>query len=65
MTVPPSYRQLAERSLGQAAAAANEFPTGPVNAAEMQARAAAAQAVATIAAVQALLDIAEAIRETR
>ena len=49
MTTPPSYRKLAERTLGQAADSANLIPNqGRVNADEVAARSAAVQALATI-----------------
>lgn len=64
MTTPPSYRQLAERSLSQAAGALNQIPQGRVIAAEVQSRAATAQALGTVAVAQALLDLADAVRET-
>lgn len=62
MTVP--YRTIAERTLGQAAAKLNEFPTGQVQTAEITARSAQAQAIATVAVAQALLEIGDVLRAT-
>lgn len=63
MAAAPSYRELAARTLGQAAQDLNAMPQGHVASAEIQARAAKAQAIATIAAVQALLEIGDVLRE--
>lgn len=59
----PSYRELASRTLDQAAEDLNAIPQGHVASAEIQARAAKAQAIATIAAVQALLEIGDVLRQ--
>ncbi|MER7053473.1 hypothetical protein [Streptomyces sp. NPDC000351] len=60
----PSYRELAQRTLGQAAAAdLNAMPQGQVASAEITARAAKAQAIATIAVAQALLEIGDVLRD--
>lgn len=59
----PSYRELASRTLGQAAEDLNAIPQGHVASAEIQARAAKAQAIATVAAVQALLEIGDVLRQ--
>jgi len=59
----PSYRELAERTLGQAATELNNLPTGRVPTDIVMANAAKAQATATIAAVQALLEIGDVLRE--
>lgn len=61
MTVP-SYRELASSTLAQAAAELNQIPNGRVNSAEIEARSAKAQAIATISAVQALLEIGDVLR---
>lgn len=55
----------ARKNLSEAAARLNAVPKGMVNTQEMIARCSQAQAVATVAVVQALLDLAEAVRETR
>jgi hypothetical protein len=57
------YRELAGRTLSQAAQDLNAMPQGNVASAEIQARAAKAQAIATVAAVQALLEIGDVLRE--
>ncbi|MGV4890399.1 hypothetical protein ACSR0Z_28045 [Streptomyces viridosporus] len=57
------YRELSQRALGQAASELNAMPQGQVVAAEIQARAAKAQAIATIAVAQALLEIGDVLRE--
>lgn len=59
----PSYRELAERTLGEAAKHVNAMPSGNVASAEMQARAAHVQAIAAIAVAQALLEIGDVLRE--
>ncbi|WP_394436282.1 hypothetical protein [Streptomyces sp. SGAir0957] len=59
----PSYRELAGRTLGQAAEHLNAMPSGHVASAEIQARAAHVQAIAAIATVQALLEIGDILRE--
>lgn len=63
MAAIPSYRELASRTLGQAADDLNAMPQGQVASAEIQARAAKAQAIATIAVAQALLEIGDILRE--
>lgn len=63
MAAVPSYRELAQRTLGQAADDLNAMPRGRVNTAEMQARATQAQAIAAMAAAQALLEIGDVLRE--
>jgi hypothetical protein len=62
MSTPPSYRQLAERTLDRAAEALNQMPQGQVRAEEIAARAGQAQAIATVAVVQALLEIGDVLR---
>ncbi|GHC38146.1 hypothetical protein GCM10010348_76820 [Streptomyces anthocyanicus] len=64
MASVPSYRELAQRTLGQAAQDLNAMPHGQVASAEITARAAKAQAIATVAVAQALLDIGDVLRET-
>ncbi|MGW2550727.1 hypothetical protein [Streptomyces sp. NPDC001635] len=59
----PTYRDLAARSLDQAAQDVNEMPRGIVSAVEIQSRAAKAQAIATIAVAQALLEIGDVLRQ--
>lgn len=63
MAPVPTYRELAQRTLGHAASELNAIPSGRVNTAEVQARAAQAQAIATVAAAQALLEIGDVLRE--
>ncbi|MGW3427932.1 hypothetical protein ACWDHW_08245 [Streptomyces melanosporofaciens] len=63
MAAVPTYRELAQRTLGQAASELNAIPKGQVNAAEVQARAAQAQAIATVAIAQTLLEIGDVLRE--
>lgn len=62
MTVP-RYRELAEKNLGAAARQLNAIPTGDVRADEFVARSAQAQASATVAVAQALLEIGDVLRE--
>lgn len=62
MTVP-SNRELASKTLGQAAAELNQMPQGRVQTAEIEARAAKAAAIATISVAQALLEIGDVLRE--
>ncbi|MGW5173125.1 hypothetical protein ACWERY_02005 [Streptomyces sp. NPDC004082] len=62
MTGVPSYRQLAEKTLGQAAAELNGLPAGRIPTDTVIANAAKTQATAAIAAVQALLEIGDALR---
>ena len=59
----PSYRTLAERTLDQVAREIDGMPQGTVSAAEIQARAAKAQALATVSVVQALLEIGDVLRQ--
>lgn len=59
----PTYKQLAERSISQAADQLNSVPKGEVRTDVMAAHAAMAQALASIAAAQALLDIGDLIRK--
>ncbi|WP_328336745.1 hypothetical protein [Streptomyces violaceus] len=59
----PSYRRLAEQTLDQVARNLNAMPQGNVATAEIEARAAAAQAIATVAVAQALLEIGDVLRE--
>jgi hypothetical protein len=63
MAAVPSYRELAQRTLDQTAQELNAMPQGTVSAHEIQARAAKAQAYALVAAVQALLEIGDVLRE--
>lgn len=56
-------RELAGRTLGQAAEDLNAIPEGRVASAEIQARATKAQAIAIIATAQALLEIGDILRE--
>lgn len=63
MAPSPSYRELASRTLQQAAQDLNAIPQGQVASAEIQARAAKAQAIAAVAAVQALLEIGDVLRQ--
>ena len=63
MVATPSYRELASRTLGQAAQDLNAMPQGHVSSAEIQSRAAKAQAIATVAIAQALLEIGDVLRE--
>jgi hypothetical protein len=63
MSTPPSYRQISERTLGQAANGINEIPDGQVRTDAMLAHAAKAQAVAAIAIAQALLYIGDTLRD--
>lgn len=60
----PRYRQLAEKTLAQAAAELNGLPSGRVPTDIVMANAAKAQATATVAAVQALLEIGDVLRES-
>lgn len=62
MVAVPSYRELAQRTLGQAASELNAMPQGNVASVEIQARAAKAQAIATVAVAQALLEIGDVLR---
>ena len=59
MSVPPSYRTLAERSLDTVAAELRAIPNGQVRTDVMMAHAAQAQAIATVAVAQALLHIGD------
>lgn len=56
------YRQLSRQSLQQAADRLNAIPQGPVNIAELQAHATVAQAIASIAIGQALIEIGDVLR---
>lgn len=59
------YRQLARQSLQQAADRLNAIPQGRIATAELQAHAVCAQAIATIATAQALIEIGDALRSLR
>lgn len=63
MAAVPSHRELAGRTLGQAAEHLNGIPNGNVASAEITARATHAQAVATVAIAQTLLEIGDILRE--
>jgi hypothetical protein len=63
MASVPSYRELAHRSLGQAASELNAIPQGNVATDIVMAISAKGQAIATIAAAQALLEIGDVLRE--
>jgi hypothetical protein len=63
MAAVPSYRELAQRTLGQAASELNAIPQGDVHTDIVMAIGAKAQAIATIAAAQALLEIGDVLRE--
>lgn len=63
MTAAPSYRELAQHALGQAASELNAMPQGEIRTDVMMAHAAKAQAIATIAVAQALLEIGDILRE--
>lgn len=63
MAAVPSYRELAGRTLAQAAQDLNAMPQGNVASAEIQARAAKAQAIATVSIAQALLEIGDVLRD--
>ena len=63
MAAVPSYRELAQRSLGQAASELNGIPNGNVHTDIVMAISAKGQAIATIAATQALLEIGDILRE--
>lgn len=63
MAAVPSYRELAGHTLGQAAEHLNAVPNGIVASAEIAARSAQAQAIATIAVAQALLEIGDVLRD--
>jgi hypothetical protein len=56
------YRQLALKSLQQAADRLNALPQGQVYTAELQAHATMAQAIATIAIGHALIELGDALR---
>jgi hypothetical protein len=53
----------ARKNLSEAAARLNAIPKGVVNTQEVIARCSQAQAAATVAVAQALLDLADAVRE--
>jgi hypothetical protein len=59
------YRQLARQSLQQAADRLNAVPKGQIATAELQAHAAFAQAIASIATAQALIEIGDVLRSLR
>lgn len=59
----PSYRQLAEKTLDQAAVEIGKLPTGGTPTDIVIANSARVQALATVAAVQALLEIGDVLRE--
>ncbi|WP_331723338.1 hypothetical protein [Streptomyces atratus] len=59
---PVSYKKLAETALGQAAAELSGLPIGRVDALEAQFHVAKAQAIATIAVAQALIEIGDVLR---
>jgi hypothetical protein len=63
MVAVPSYRELAQRSLGQAASELNAIPNGNVHTDIVMAISAKGQAIATIAVAQALLEIGDILRE--
>ncbi|MDQ0791981.1 hypothetical protein [Streptomyces sp. B1I3] len=65
MTDAPRYREreLASGTLREAATHLNAMPTGQVASAEITARASQAQAIATVAIAQALLEIGDVLRE--
>lgn len=58
----PSYREIAERSLAQAAGLLNALPQGSVRVDEMTARSTQAHAVAALAIAQALIEIGDVLR---
>ncbi|MEU1309524.1 hypothetical protein ABZ419_11600 [Streptomyces cinnamoneus] len=58
----PSYRQLAARTLGQAADLLNRMPQGDVSCDQVIACSAQAQTIASLAAAQALLEIGDVLR---
>lgn len=58
-----SYRQIAEKTLDQAAAEIGKLPTGSTPTDIVIANSARVQALATVAAVQALLEIGDVLRE--
>jgi hypothetical protein len=62
MSEPTPYRQLARRTLEQAANELNVMPVGPMPTDEFQARSAKAQAIATIAIGYALVEIGDVLR---
>lgn len=63
MATLPTNRQAAEANLAEAKFALGSIPRGVVRTDEMVAHAAKAQALATMAAAQALLDIGDVLRE--
>ena len=63
MAAVPSYRELAQRTLGQAASELNAVPQGNVATDIVMAIATKAQAIAAIASAQALLEIGDVLRE--
>lgn len=62
MTVP-SYRELASKTLEQAATELNQIPTGSISCAVLEAHSAKAAAIATISVAQALLEIGDVLRK--
>lgn len=60
----PSYRKLAEKTVGQAAAELNDLPPGRVATDVIMAKSARAQAIAAVAMAQALLEIGDVLRES-
>jgi hypothetical protein len=56
------YRQLARLSLQHSADRLNAIPQGRVDTAEMQCHATLAQAIASLAMAQALIEIGDALR---
>lgn len=63
MTAPPSYRQLAESNIDRAVQELRALPDGVHPSPVVAAAAAQTQAIATIALVQALLEIGDVLRE--
>lgn len=57
-----AFRSLARQALGHASQELNAMPVGPVPTDEFRARSAKAQAVATIAVAQALIEIGDVLR---
>ncbi len=59
---PRPYRELARQSLQQAADRLNAIPKGRISTDELQSHSCFAQAVATIAVAQALIEIGDTLR---
>lgn len=57
-----AYRELARNSMQHAADRLNAIPRGEINTDELHARAAIAQAIATLAVGQALLELGDVLR---